>query len=111
MLPGGLPEQKVRADRAVVMRPAVQRTSGGHLIANLSLACHKGDAGRVDLPGPDATVAFPDADIQVAADILAQVGSSKGPGDTRVWYRMRPFWLTVTCALLFAMPLIFGAYP
>lgn len=79
MLPGGLPEQKVRADRAVVMRPAVQRTSGGHLIANLSLACHKGDAGRVDLPGPDATVAFPDADIQVAADILAQVGKLKRP--------------------------------
>ncbi|MCT7175787.1 hypothetical protein M1706_23380 [Salmonella enterica subsp. enterica serovar Anatum] len=33
----------------------------------------------------------------------------KGPGETRVWYRTRPFWLTVTCALLFAMPLICGA--
>lgn len=109
--PGGLPEQKVRADRAVVMRPAVQRTSGGHLIANLSLACHKGDAGRVDLPGPDATVAFPDADIQVAADILAQVGKLKRPRRHPGLVQNATILLTVTCALLFAMPLIFGAYP
>lgn len=111
MLPGGLPEQKVRADRAVVMRSAVQRTSGGHLIANLSLACHKGDAGRVDLPGRTLPSLSRTLTSVLPLIFWLRSGSSKGPGDTRVWYRMRPFWLTVTCALLFAMPLIFGAYP
>ena len=36
-------------------------------------------------------------------------GSTNGPGDTRVWYSSRPFWVTVTWALLLAMPLTCGA--